>query len=72
MLLGNRFKNPTLCKVRKGWGARLITVDARYWVYKFTMDEPPMTAWGQAQLKAAKTSFGSDWLPAHHADAHAE
>jgi hypothetical protein len=42
---------------------RLITVDARYWVYKFTMEEPPMTTWGQAQLNAAKTSFGPHAFP---------
>jgi hypothetical protein len=38
-------------------------VDERYWVYKFTPDEPPMTAWGLAQLNAAKTSFGPHPVP---------
>ena len=33
-------------------------VDERWWVYKFTKEEPSMTPWGQAQLDAAKTSFG--------------
>jgi hypothetical protein len=42
---------------------RLITVEERYWVYKFTVEEPPMTAWGQAQLNAAKTSFGPHAYP---------
>jgi len=42
---------------------RLITVDARYWVYKFTMEEPPMTAWGLAQFNAARTSFGPHAFP---------
>jgi hypothetical protein len=35
------------------------SVIERYWVYKFTPDEPPMTAWGQAQFDAARSSFGS-------------
>lgn len=42
---------------------RLITVDARYWVYKFTMEEPPMSEWGEKQFKAAKTSFGPHAYP---------
>jgi len=37
---------------------RLNTVDARYWVYKFTLEEPTVIAWGEQQFKAAKTSFG--------------
>jgi hypothetical protein len=39
------------------------SVIERYWVYKFTQDEPPMTAWGQAQFDAAKTSFGPHAFP---------
>ncbi len=42
---------------------RLITVDARYWVYKFTQEEPPMSEWGEKQFKAAKTSFGPHAYP---------
>ncbi len=38
-------------------------VEERWWVYKFTKEEPPMTAWGQAQLDAAKTSFGPHPVP---------
>jgi hypothetical protein len=38
-------------------------VDERYWVYKFTPEEPPMTPWGKAQLDAAKTSFGPHPYP---------
>lgn len=38
-------------------------VDERWWVYKFTKEEPPMNAWGQAQLDAAKTSFGPHPVP---------
>jgi hypothetical protein len=38
-------------------------VEDRYWVYKFTLEEPPMTAWGKAQLDAAKTSFGPHAFP---------
>jgi hypothetical protein len=42
---------------------RFITVMQRYWVYKFAEEEPPMTAWGQAQFDAAKTSFGPHAFP---------
>lgn len=42
---------------------RLITVMQRYWTYKFTEGEPPMTPWGQAQLAAAKPSFGPHAFP---------
>ena len=37
---------------------RLITVQQRYWAYTFTMEEPSMTPWAQAQYNAAKPSFG--------------
>jgi hypothetical protein len=30
----------------------------QYWVYEFSKEEPPMTAWGEVQYKAAKPSFG--------------
>jgi hypothetical protein len=39
------------------------SVTERYWIYKFTLEEPPMTAWGQAQFDAAKSSFGSHPYP---------
>ena len=42
---------------------RPITVMERYWAYKFTMEEPSMTAWGQAQFNAAKPSFGPHAYP---------
>jgi len=42
---------------------RSAPVTDRYWIYKFTMEEPPMTAWGEAQYKAAKSSFGSHPVP---------
>jgi hypothetical protein len=42
---------------------RLITVMGRYWAYKFTMEEPPMTAWAQAKFNAAKPSFGPHAYP---------
>ena len=42
---------------------RLIRVEDRYWAYKFTAGEPPMTAWGQAKLDAAKSSFGPHATP---------
>jgi hypothetical protein len=30
----------------------------QYWVYEFNVEDPPMTAWGAAQYKAAKPSLG--------------
>jgi hypothetical protein len=39
------------------------TVMERYWAYEFTLEEPPMTAWGQAQFKSAKPSFGPHAFP---------
>ena len=30
-----------------------------YWVYEFNVEEPPMTAWGETQYKASKSSFGA-------------
>jgi hypothetical protein len=39
------------------------SVIERYWVYKFSQEEPPMTAWGQAQFDAAKSSFGPRAVP---------
>jgi len=35
----------------------------RYWNYEFSKEEPPMTAWGLAQFKAAKSSFGQHTYP---------
>jgi hypothetical protein len=43
--------------------ARPNSVIERYWVYKFSPDEPPMTPWGLAQLAAAKSSFGEHAVP---------
>jgi hypothetical protein len=42
---------------------RPITTNERYWIYKFNAEEPPMTAWGEAQYKAAKSSFGTKAYP---------
>ena len=42
---------------------RPMTVMERYWAYKFTADEPPMTPWGVAQFKTAKASFGPTAVP---------
>jgi len=39
------------------------TVVERYWIYEFTEEEPPMTAWGEAQYKATKSSFGTHPFP---------
>jgi hypothetical protein len=36
---------------------------AQYWIYELNQEEPPMTAWGKEQLKAAKSSFGSHEYP---------
>jgi hypothetical protein len=41
---------------------RPVTVNERFWIFKFNAEEPPMTAWGEAQYKAAKSSFG---IPAY-------
>lgn len=43
--------------------SRPNSVTERYWIYKFTFEEPPMTAWGQSQFDAAKSSFGSHPYP---------
>ena len=42
---------------------RPVTTNERYWIYKFNAEEPPMTAWGEAQYKAAKSSFGTKAYP---------
>jgi len=42
---------------------RLSTVVERYWIYELTLEEPPMTAWGEMQYKAAKSSFGTHSFP---------
>jgi hypothetical protein len=42
---------------------RPVTVSERYWIYKFNAEEPPMTAWGQAQYDATKSSFGDRAYP---------
>src|SRR6202142_4234749 len=35
----------------------------QYWIYELNQEEPPMTAWGLAQFKAAKSSFGTHMYP---------
>ncbi len=42
---------------------RLNTVLERYWIYELTQEEPPMTAWGEAKYKAAKSSYGTHSFP---------
>jgi hypothetical protein len=42
---------------------RPATVRERYWIYEFTLEEPPMTGWGEAQYKATKSSFGPHPYP---------
>lgn len=42
---------------------RPVTTIERYWIYKFNAEEPPMTAWGEAQYKASKSSFGTRAYP---------
>jgi hypothetical protein len=46
-----------------GDNPRPLTTNERYWIYKFTAEEPPMTPWGEAQYKAAKSSFGEKAYP---------
>jgi hypothetical protein len=36
---------------------------AQYWIYELNQEEPPMTEWGKAQFKAAKSSFGAHEYP---------
>jgi len=35
----------------------------RYWIYELNLEEPPMTAWGEAKYKATKSSFGTRSYP---------
>ena len=42
---------------------RLGKVVERYWIYELTLEEPPMTAWGEAQYKGHKSSFGTHAYP---------
>ncbi len=35
----------------------------QFWIYELNQEEPPMTAWGQEQFKAAKSSFGAHEYP---------
>ncbi len=35
----------------------------QFWIYELNQEEPPMTAWGLAQFKAAKSSFGAHEYP---------
>jgi hypothetical protein len=42
---------------------RTAPVVERYWNYRFNKEEPPMTAWGEARYKAAKSSFGTHPYP---------
>jgi hypothetical protein len=35
----------------------------QYWIYELNQEDPPMTPWGLAQFKAAKSSFGSHEYP---------
>jgi hypothetical protein len=42
---------------------RTAPVVERYWNYEFSKETPPMTAWGQAQFDAAKSSFGLHTYP---------
>src|SRR5580704_11396635 len=62
-------KAPSLAQARDLSGVwmldrpRLQTVVERYWIYEFTPEEPPMTAWGEAQYKATKSSFGTHSFP---------
>ena len=35
----------------------------QYWIYELNLEEPPMTAWGETQFKATKSSFGAHMYP---------
>jgi hypothetical protein len=35
----------------------------QYWIYELNQEEPPMTAWGEAKFKEAKSSFGAHMYP---------
>src|SRR5258708_4143669 len=35
----------------------------QYWIYELNQEEPPMSAWGLAKFKEAKSSFGSHEYP---------
>jgi len=35
----------------------------QFWIYELNQEEPPLTAWGEAQFKAAKSSFGAHMYP---------
>jgi hypothetical protein len=35
----------------------------QYWIYELNQEEPPMTEWGLAQFRAAKSSFGAHEYP---------
>ena len=43
--------------------ARPNKVEERWWIYKFTADEPPMTAWGREQFAKNKSGFGEHPYP---------
>jgi hypothetical protein len=46
------------------WAQRRPPATAdQYWIYAFSLDEPPMTPWAEAQYKAAKPSFGPHSFP---------
>ncbi len=42
---------------------RPLSVVERFWMYELNDEAPPMTAWGEAQYKAAKSSFGTRSYP---------
>jgi hypothetical protein len=35
----------------------------QYWIYKLNLEEPPMSPWGLAKFKEAKSSFGAHEYP---------
>ena len=43
--------------------ARPNKVEERWWIYRFTADEPPMTAWGKEQFAKNKSGFGDHPFP---------
>jgi hypothetical protein len=59
----NSFDPHDLSGVWFGDRPRPLTTNERFWIYKFNAEEPPMTPWGEAQYKAAKSSFGDKAVP---------
>ena len=56
-------KTPDLSGVWMRNGPPASNGAMQYWIFEFNVEEPPMTAWGEAQYKANKSSFGDHPYP---------